>query len=63
MDKDFNLVEIYFETVNSCTVKIPSHIKKDKISEFIIDKIISEELNNILDKWFDFEITKFKIYE
>ena len=62
--EEFNNFEIFFRTRNSCVIKVPKNLKnKNKIREFIIDKIVGEELDCWIDKWFDFEIEDFEIIE
>jgi hypothetical protein len=34
--------------------------KKEEIREFIINKIVNEELDNWVQTWIDFEIEEFK---
>lgn len=61
---EFNRFEIFFHTRNYCCIKVPKHIKKkQKIIEFIIDKIASDEMENWIEKWFDFEIEDFELKE
>ena len=57
-------IEIFFRTRNSCTVRVPANLKKKQaIREFIIDKIVQGEIDDHVEKWFDFEIEDFKILE
>ena len=59
-----NKVEIFFKTRNSCAVNVPKHLKEKKeIRDFIIDKIVSDDFENFVDEWFDFEIENFEIIE
>lgn len=62
--EEFNNFEIFFRTRNSCVIKVPKNLKdKNKITEFIIDKISGDELERWIDKWIDFEIEDFEIVE
>ena len=57
-------IEIFFRTRNSCTIKIPANLKgKQTIRDFIIYKIVEGEIDNYVEKWFDFEIEDFEIVE
>ena len=59
-----NKVEIFFRTRNSCSVNVPKNLKKKReIRDFIIDKLVSDDFENFVDKWFDFEIENFEIIE
>jgi len=61
---EFNKFKIFFRTRNYCSIKVPKNIKKkQKIIEFIVDKIVSEEMENWIEKWLDFEIEDFEIIE
>ena len=57
-------IEIFFRTRNSCTIKVPADLnEKQAIHDFIIYKIVEGEVDNYVEKWFDFEIEDFKIVE
>ena len=46
-----NKVEIFFRTRNSCIVNVPKNLKnKREIRDFIIDKIVSDNFENFVDK-------------
>lgn len=49
-------LKISFSTRNCCVVNVPSDIKKEKIYDFIVDKITNEELNKYVERCIDFEI-------
>ena len=62
--EEFNNFEIFFSTRNSCVIKVPKNLNnKNEIRDFIIDKIVGEELECWIDRWFDFEIEEFEIVE
>ena len=53
--------ELFFRTRNYCVVNIPSDVTD--IRDFIIDKIVGGDLENFIDKWFDFEIEDLELDE
>ena len=62
--EEFNNFKIFFRTRNSCVIKVPKNLNnKNEIRDFIIDKIVGEELECWIDRWFDFEIEEFEIVE
>lgn len=62
--EEFNNFKIFFRTRNNCVIKVPKNLNnKNEIRDFIIDKIVGEELECWIDKWFDFEIEDFEIVE
>lgn len=61
---EYNTYEIFFRTRNCCVIKVPAHIKnKEKIRDFIVDKIADEELECWVEKWFDFEIEELTAFD
>lgn len=52
--EEFKKFKLFFTTRNDCVINIPSDVTD--VREFIIDKIVGEELTNFIDKWIDFEI-------
>lgn len=58
--EEYNKFELFYRTRESCIVRVPKHIKnKKKIKEYIINKIIDNELDSIIDCTFDYEIEEF----
>ena len=61
---EYNIYEIFFHTRNCGVIKVPAHIKnKKKIRDFIVDKITNEELENWMERWFDFEIEELTAFD
>lgn len=61
---EYNTYEIFFRTRNCGVIKVPSHLKKkEKIRDFIVDKIANEELENCMERWLDFEIEELTAFD
>lgn len=53
--------QISFYTRNCCIVKVPDDMSKEQITDFIINKIVNEDLENCVETWVDFEIEDFEL--
>ena len=59
--EEFKKFKLFFTTRNDCVVDIPSDVTD--VYDFIVDKIVSGDLTNFINKWIDFEIEDLEFNE